>query len=54
MMTLTTLFIYNELSVELISYIDARQNILFRGKDFANILGYSNTNQALKDHVSEK
>ena len=40
-----------ELGLELKSYIDKQQNIWFRGKDVANILGYSDTNQAIRKHV---
>lgn len=37
-------FVNNELNIELISYVDARQNIWFKGKDIA---------QALRKHVLE-
>ena len=40
-----------ELGLELKSYIDKQQNIWFRGKDVANILGYSDTNQAIRKHA---
>ena len=43
-----------ELGIELKSYIDKQQNIFFIGKDVATILGYSNTKEALKRHVSEE
>ena len=43
-----------ELGIELKSYIDKQQNIFFIGKDVAKILGYSNTKEALKRHVSEE
>ena len=32
--------------IELTSYIDGKQNIWFRGKDIAEILGYSNTKKS--------
>ena len=31
------------MNIELTSYIDNKQNVWFKGKDFAKILGYSNT-----------
>ena len=46
-------FVNNELNIELISYVDARQNIWFKGKDIAQILGYSDTDQTLRKRVSE-
>ena len=42
-----------DLGIELTSYIDKQQNIWFRGKDVARILGYRDTNQAIRKHVSE-
>ena len=36
-----------DLGIELTSYIDKQQNIWFRGKDVARILGYRDTNQAI-------
>ena len=49
-------FANKELEIELTSYIDNKQNIWFKGKDIALILGYKNetTNQILKNNVSEK
>ena len=46
-------FVNNELNIELISYVDARQSIWFKGKDIAQILGYSDKDQALRKHVLE-
>ena len=43
-----------ELGFEITSYIDKQQNVFFLGKDVATILGYSNTKEALKRHVSEE
>ena len=40
-----------ELGLELKSYIDKQQIIWFRGKDVAEILGYSNTKKAVLTHV---
>ena len=48
------MFVNDDLEIELTSYIDDKQNIWFRGKDIATILGYSNTKEALKRHVSEE
>ena len=43
-----------DLGIELKSFIDKKQNVWFLGKDVAEILGYSNTKEALKGHVSEE
>ena len=45
-------FANEDLGIELTSYIDNKQNIWFRGKDVAQILGYSDTKQAIRKHVS--
>ena len=45
-------FINKQLGFELTSYIDNKQNIWFRGKDVAKILGYSDTDQAIRKNVS--
>ena len=42
-----------DLGFELISYIDKQQNVWFRGKDVAEILGYSDTDKAIRRHVGE-
>ena len=42
-----------DLEIELTSFIDDKQNVWFRGKDVATILGYSDTNQAIRWHVHE-
>ena len=47
-------FVNEDLEIELTSFIDDKQNVWFRGKDVAAILGYSNTKEALKRHVSEE
>ena len=44
----------NDLGVEITSYIDKQQNIFFIGKDVAKILGYQDTNQAIRKHVDEE
>ena len=43
-----------KLGIELTSYIDNKQNIWFLGKDIAKILGYSDTDQAIRKHVDEQ
>ena len=43
-----------ELGIEITSYLDNHQNVFFLGKDVATILGYSDTKEALKRHVSEE
>ena len=45
-------FINKQLGFELTSYIDKQQNVWFRGKDVAQILGYKDSVNALKRHVS--
>jgi len=50
---LEKLFHNADLDIELTSYIDNQQNIWFKGKDIAQILGYSDTDLALRKHVSE-
>ena len=44
----------NELEIELTSYIDTKQNIWFKGKDVAKNLGYFDTDEALRENISEK
>ena len=41
----------NDLGIEITSYIDKQQIIWFKGKDVAEILGYSNTKKAVLNHV---
>ena len=43
-----------DLEIELTSFLDAKQNIWFRGKDVAEILTYKDTRHALKRHVSKE
>ena len=45
-------FLNSELAIELNSYIDNKQNVWFRGNDVAKILGYKNTDDAIRRHVS--
>ena len=42
-----------EMKIELTSFLHNKQNVWFRGKDVATILGYSNTTDAIKRHVSK-
>ena len=44
----------NDLGIELTSYIDNQQIIWFKGKDVAEILGYSDTNQAIRKNVDKE
>ena len=41
-----------ELGIKMNSYIDKQQNVWFRGKEVAEILGYKDSVNALKRHVS--
>ena len=43
-----------ELGIEMNSFIDNKQNIWFRGKDVAQILGYRDTKKAIKLYVSKE
>ena len=45
-------FTNKDLGIELNSYIDKQQNVWFRGKDVAEILGYSKARNAIEKHVS--
>ena len=47
-------FANKDLGIELTSYIDKQQNVWFRGKDVAEILGYSNTKKAVLKHVDRE
>ena len=42
-----------EMNIELTSFLDNKQNVWFRGKDVAKILGYSDTDQAITKNVSK-
>ena len=42
------------LGVEITSFIDKQQIIWFFGKDVAKLLGYKDTNQAIKKHVDNE
>ena len=47
-------FVNEDLEIELTSFIDNKQNVWFRGKDVAEILGYSKTRDALLKHVDSE
>ena len=47
-------FANEDLGIELSSYIDNKQNVWFLGKDVAKILGYSDTDQAIRRHVDSE
>ena len=42
------------LGVEITSFIDKQQIIWFLGKDVAKLLGYKDTNQAIRKHVDNE
>ena len=46
-------FINNQLGIKFESYIDKKLRVWFKAKDVAQILGYQDTNQAIRKHVSE-
>ena len=45
-------FTNEELGLELTSYINKQQNVWFKGKDVAQILGYRDTDQGIRKNVS--
>ena len=46
-------FINNQLGIKFNSYIDEKLRVWFKAKEVAQILGYKNTEKAIKSHVSE-
>ena len=46
-----TKYANKDLEIELISFIDEKQNVWFKGKDIAKILGYVNPSKTIRDHV---
>ena len=42
------------LNLTITSYIDNKQNVYFKGKDIALVLGYVNTNDAILTHVDDE
>ena len=51
--TLEKVFINRHLGIKFKSYIDEKLNIWFKAKEVATILGYKNTEKAIKSHESE-
>ena len=47
-------FVNEDLEIELTSFIDDKQNVWFKGKDVARILGHSDTDKTIRNHVSEE
>ena len=46
-------FINNQLGIKFKSYIDRKCRVWFKAKEVATILGYQDTNDAVRKHVSE-
>ena len=46
-------FINQQLGIKFKSYIDYKLRVWFKSKEVAQILGYKNTDDAMKRHVSE-
>ena len=46
-------FVNNQLGIKFHSYIDHKCRVWFKAKEVAQILGYKNTEKAIKSHVSE-
>ena len=46
-------FINSQLGIKFNSYIDGKCRVWFKAKEVAQILGYKNTEHAIKRHVSE-
>ena len=46
-------FINHQLGIKFESYIDKKLRVWFKAKEVAQILGYQDTNQAIRKHVSE-
>ena len=51
--TLEKVFINRNLGIKFNSYIDQKCRVWFQAKEVATILGYQDTNQAIRKHVSE-
>ena len=51
--TLEKVFINRNLGIKFNSYIDHKLRVWFKAKEVATILGYKNTEKAIKSHVSE-
>ena len=46
-------FINNQLGIKFNSFIDSKCRVWFKAKEVAQILGYKNTVDAIRKHVSE-
>ena len=46
-------FINHQLGIKFESYVDCKRRVWFKAKEVAQILGYQDTNQAIRKHVSE-
>ena len=46
-------FINNQLGIKFESYIDQKCRVWFKAKEVAEILGYKDTDQAIRKNVSE-
>ena len=44
----------DELDIELTSFVDNKQNTWFKGKEIAKILGYEDTDQAVRKQVDSE
>ena len=54
-MTLTVKEFENkDLNISLDAYVDNKQNIWFKGKEVATLLGYEKMTKAISDHVDCK
>ena len=52
-MMIEKVFINRNLGIKFNSYIDKKLRVWFKAKEVAQILGYRDTNQAIRKHVSE-
>ena len=52
-MMIEKVFINRNLEIKFNSYIDKKLRVWFKAKEVAQILGYKNTEKAIKSHVSE-
>ena len=52
-MMIEKVFINRHLGIKFQSYIDKKLRVWFKAKEVAQILGYKNTEKAVKSHVSE-
>ena len=52
--TLKKTFINNQLGIRFNSYIDEKLNVWFKAKEVATILGYKDTDKAIRKHVEKE